>query len=289
MRSPPSTTEQIIEQLNGHLQALSGPRDPYLNSGRHSLAQQYIRTELGRWGEVSSQSFYAQGRPSQQKYYNWQTVLPGSRPDLAPILVGAHYDTVPGSPGADDNASGVAVLLVIAQLLSTAPPRRPIHLIAFDLEEYGLVGSTTCAQSWQAEQRPIHLMLSLEMLGYFSDAPQQYPLKIMSRIYPKTSDFLALIGNGSTVPKMMSLKRHIKRAGMPCQWLPVLNQGKQIPSSRRSDHAPFWDAGYPAILVTDTANLRNPHYHTSSDQIGTLDIAAMAKITMGLAASLRQM
>lgn len=289
--------ERLSERLRGHLQALTGPRDPYLNSGKHSLAQQYIRSELGRWGDVSSQSFSAQNLasqtpsrpPSQQKYYNWQTVLPGTRSDLAPILVGAHYDTVPGSPGADDNASGVAVLLAISELLSARLPRRPVHLIAFDLEEYGLVGSTTCAQSWQSEQRPIHLMLSLEMLGYFSHQPQQYPLKVLSRIYPKTSDFLALIGTRATVPKMMSLKRQIKRAGMPCQWLLVLNKGKQIPFSRNSDHAPFWDAGYPAVLVTDTANLRNPHYHTASDQTETLDIEAMAKITVGLAASLRQM
>ncbi|MGI8934974.1 M28 family peptidase [Leptolyngbya sp. BC1307] len=282
---------EITQRLNRHLQALTGPRDPYLASGRYQLAQQYIRSALSEWGQVKAQRFLVRGR----EHINWSLDLAGDQSQLAPILVGAHYDTVPGSPGADDNASGVAVMLVLAELLadkaSTNRPHRPIHLVAFDLEEYGLVGSTTCAQTWRQAQRPIHLMLSLEMLGYFSAAPhsQQYPLDLLRRIYPNTGDFIALIGNGPTIPKMMSMKRCLQRAGAPCQWLPVVNRGRQIPDTRRSDHAPFWDADYPAVLVTDTAHLRNPHYHTASDRIETLNIEAMAKITQGLAASLCRM
>lgn len=285
------TLSEIAKRLNEHLRSLIGPRDPYLSSGRHSLAQHYIRTELGKWGTLTSQSFSAQGSSPNQKYYNWQTSLPGTRPELAPILIGAHYDTVPGSPGADDNASGIAVLLAIAEILYATPPRRPVHFVAFDLEEYGLVGSTTCAQTWKAQQRPIHLMLSLEMLGYFTAKPcsQNYPLKALSRIYPSTGDFIALIGNGATLLKMIELQRYIKQAGTPCQWLPVINRGHQIPATRRSDHAPFWDAGYPAIMITDTADLRNPHYHAASDRIDTLDVRIMAKITQGLAAGLGQL
>jgi len=285
------TLSEIAERLNGHLRSLIGPRDPYLHSGKHSLCQQYIRAELAKWGKVTSQSFSAQRSQSSRKYYNWQTSLPGKCPELAPILVGAHYDTVPGSPGADDNASGVAVLLAIAEILSTNPPRRPIHFVAFDLEEYGLVGSTTCAQSWKAQQRPIHLMLSLEMLGYFTTKPdsQAYPLSALNRIYPSTGSFIALIGNGPTLLQMIKLQSHLKRAKAPCQWLPVINKGRQLPETRRSDHAPFWDAGYPAIMVTDTANLRNPHYHTASDRIETLNVDMMAKIAQGLATGLGQM
>jgi aminopeptidase YwaD len=277
----------ITVQLNRHLQVLVGPRDPYLASSRHRLAQQYIQSELGQWGNVEAQGFLAQGR----EYFNWELSIAGEQPQLAPILVGAHYDTVPGSSGADDNTSGVAVLLSLAALLSRHPPRRPIHLVAFDLEEYGLVGSTACAKAWKSAQKPLHLMLSLEMLGYFSAAPgsQQYPLDILSRLYPSTGDFIGLIGNESTLFKMIALKRSLQKAGAPCQWLPVVNRGRQIPATRRSDHAPFWDEGYPAILITDTADLRNPHYHSASDLIETLDLPMMAKITQGLAASLRQM
>ncbi len=285
------TLTEIVQQLNSHLQALAGPRDPYLASGKHQLAQQYIRSELSQWGQVTTQKYVVRGR----EHVNWCLNLEGAQPQLAPILVGAHYDTVPGSPGADDNASGVAVMLVLAALLtgnaSAKGSRRPICFVAFDLEEYGLVGSTTCAQTWRRQQRPLHLMLSLEMLGYFSSAPhsQQYPLGLLRRIYPSTGDFVALIGNGPTLPQMMKMKRCLQGAGAPCQWLPVVNRGKQLPNTRRSDHAPFWDANYPAILVTDTAHLRNPHYHTASDCIETLNIEAMAKTTQGLAVSLCRM
>lgn len=268
------------------MRSLIGPRDPFLGSGRHQLAQQYIRDDLRQWGKVQGQHFLVQGK----EHFNWSLTIEGSQPQLAPILVGAHYDTVPGSLGADDNTSGIAVLLVLARLLAKAQPRRSVHLVAFDLEEYGLVGSLTCAKSWKAAGRPLHLMLSLEMLGYFSDEArsQTYPLSALSRLYPDTGNFIALIGNAATIPKMMSLKRQLKKTGAPCQWLPVVKQGTQLPATRRSDHVPFWDEGYPAILITDTADLRNPHYHTASDRIETLNIEMMAKITQGLSLYLRK-
>lgn len=277
---------EISARLEGHLRSLIGPRDPYLGKAKHQLAQYYIQQELGRWGQVNAQSFFVQG----QEHHNWSLEIAGYRPQLAPILVGAHYDTVPGSPGADDNTSGLAVLLVLAELLAHIQPRRSVHLVAFDLEEYGLVGSKTCARAWKAEGRPLHLMLSLEMLGYFSDEgrSQKYPLPALSRIYPDTGNFIALIGNAATIPKMIGLKRQLKKSEVPCYWLPVIKQGTQLPATRRSDHAPFWDEGYPAILVTDTADLRNPHYHKASDRIETLDIDKMANITFELARSLRK-
>lgn len=277
--------QKIVQTITAHLKALGGPRDPFLASGAHQLAQQYIRTELGQWGAVTSQSFESRGR----EYCNWQMEVVGKQPDLAPILIGAHYDTVPGSPGADDNGSGVAVLLMLAELLSKNRPTRSVHCVAFDLEEYGLVGSKACAERWRSQNRPLHLMLSLEMLGYFSDEPgsQQYPLDLLNSIYPDTGNFIALIGNAKTVSKMRAMKRYITSAGAPCQWLPVVNQGKQIPPTRNSDHAPFWDQGYSAMMVTDTAHMRNPHYHTASDRIETLNIEMMAKITQGLSTYLQ--
>ena len=276
----------IVTLLTKHLEALTSPRDPYLGAGAHQLAQHYIQSELGKWSEVAYQTL--DSRSGQ--HFNWQITITGKRPDLAPFLVGAHYDTVPGSPGADDNASGVSALLALAELLATIQPKRSVHLVAFDLEEYGLVGSTACAQQWQKQGKPIYLMMSLEMLGYFSNQPgsQQYPLEVLKRIYPETGDFIALIGSEKTLFKMRSLKRHLKQAGALCEWLPVINQGKQIPGTRNSDHAPFWDVGYPAMMVTDTAHLRNPHYHTASDQLQTLNLEMMAKITQGLATYLQE-
>ncbi|MEO1621073.1 MAG: M28 family peptidase [Cyanobacteria bacterium J06632_3] len=280
------TTAQISQRLIAHLHALSRPRDPFLGAGNHRLAQSYIRTALAKWGQVTHQNYTSLNR----EHCNWQIVLEGQQPKRSPILVGAHYDTVPGSPGADDNASGIATLLTLAELLYTQPARRSIHLIAFDLEEYGLVGSTACAQRWQEQGQPLHLMLSLEMLGYFSEEPhsQQYPIKLLHRIYPDKGNFIALVGNEKTLFKMMRLQRSLKQAGAPCWWLPVINQGKLIPATRRSDHAPFWDAGYPAVMMTDTADLRNPHYHGPTDRLETLSIEMMSCITMGLANYLRQ-
>ncbi|EDX84685.1 peptidase, M28 family [Synechococcus sp. PCC 7335] len=279
----------LVKKITNHLEALSGPRDPYLGAGTHRLAQHYIRTELARYGNVSSQRLNLLTPNLSGHHVNWQVSIPGTCPQYSPFLVGAHYDTVLGSRGADDNTSGVAVLLVLAELLARSQPRRSVHFVAFDLEEYGLVGSTTCARQWQTHNRPIYLMLSLEMLGYFSNQPgsQRYPLEVMSRIYPDTGSFIALIGNIKTIFKMRSLKRHLLQSGAPCEWLPVVNQGRQIPDTRRSDHAPFWDAGYPAVMVTDTAHLRNPHYHQASDQLETLDVEMMAKITQGLATYLQ--
>lgn len=290
------TLAEITTQLDQHLRSLVGPRDPYLGEGRHALAQHYIRSQLSQWGKVVGQGFRAQRREQKREYFNWQMTLPGCQPQLAPILLGAHYDTVPGSPGADDNASGVAVMLALAEMLSSPAsfryqPRRSIQFVAFDLEEYGLVGSKTCAAALRSQNQPLHLMLSLEMLGYFTAEPnsQRYPLDLLRRIYPSTGNFIALIGNARTIPIMMGMKRQLKTVGVPCQWLPVVNQGKQIPRTRDSDHSPFWDAGYSAIMVTDTANLRSPHYHKVSDTLDTLDITTMAKITEGLATSLCQM
>ena len=279
------TPQEIAQILRGHLDALGGPRDPFLGSGVHQLAQHYIRSELKQWGTVTSHSFEARGHT----YYNWQMEVVGQQPDLAPFLVGAHYDTVPGSPGADDNGSGVAVLLVLAELLSQQQPKRSIHFVAFDLEEYGLVGSTAYAQQWRQANKSLHLMLSLEMLGYFCDEPQsqKYPLDLLGSIYPDKGNFIALIGNAKTVLKMRTLKRDITAAGTPCQWLPVINQGKQIPATRNSDHSPFWDRGYSALMVTDTAHLRNPHYHQPTDRIETLNLEMMAKITLGLSTYLQ--
>ena len=282
--TPALSVEDIAARLEAHLRSLVGPRDPYLGKAKHQLAQQYIKEEMGKWGTPFAQSFCSQG----QEYCNWQLKIEGKRPQLEPFLVGAHYDTVPGSPGADDNTSGLAVLLWLAERLSQTQPRRSVHFVAFDLEEYGLLGSTACATAWKEQGRSLYLMLSLEMLGYFSNErrSQQYPLPALSRIYPNTGNFIALIGNAATIPKMMRLKRQLKTADAPCQWLPVVDSGKALPATRRSDHAPFWDRGYPALLVTDTADLRNPHYHQLSDRIETLNIEMMAKIARGLMAYL---
>lgn len=273
--------------LEGHLNQLVRCRDPYLATEGYFYVQKYIQQIFSRVGEVTAHRFEISGR----QHTNWVLDLPGQFPDRPPILIGAHYDAVPGSPGADDNATGVAVLLELAQYFAQTMPRSPLRLVAFDLEEYGLAGSRAYAAELRRHRQPLRLMLSLEMLGYCQRLPQsqQYPHPLLKRLYPSTGDFIALIGNGAALPDLIRMRRWMRQAQARCEWLPVIQQGRPLPDTRRSDHAPFWDEGYRAILVTDTANLRNPHYHQPSDTISTLDLAFLTQVAGALASAIARL
>lgn len=284
-------SNSLQQRLLEHLQTVIRPRDPFLARAGHFYVQQYIQQQLGQWGPIETHPFEFQG----QTYQNLILNLPGSsdRPTIqrSPILVGAHYDTVPGSPGADDNATGIAVLLEIARSFAAQPARHPLRLVAFDLEEYGLLGSRAYAAELSQQQQSLRLMLSLEMLGYCSQTPgsQQYPPGLRY-FYPDRGNFIGLIGNWQAIPDLMRLSRPIRQIGqVPCEWLPTIAKGEWVPDTRRSDHAPFWDLGYQAVMVTDTANLRNPHYHRDSDRLETLDLDFLTGVCRGLMAGLRSL
>ncbi|PSN14502.1 peptidase M28, partial [filamentous cyanobacterium CCP5] len=166
----------------------------------------------------------------------------------------------------------------------------PLWLVGFDLEEYGLAGSAALAADLHRQRQPLRLMISLEMLGYRSQEPysQQYPPGL-NYFYPSQGDFIALIGSWQLIPQLVGLRRSLRTSGVPCEWLPVVNGGKAVPDTRRSDHAPFWDRGYRAVLVTDTANLRNPHYHQPSDRVSTLDFSFLTGVCMGLMQGISQL
>jgi aminopeptidase YwaD len=202
------------------------------------------------------------------------------------VLVGAHYDAVPGCPGADDNGSALAVLLELARAFGDAPARRPIRLIAFDLEERDRAGSRAYAEEVRSRGEPLLLMISLEMLGYRDcrAGSQRYPAGLRY-MYPDRGDFIGLMGNLRALPQLWCLARQVRKA-VPCEFLAVPFRGRMLPDTRRSDHASFWDLGYPAVMVTDTANMRNPHYHQPSDRIETLDLEFLAAVCRGLTAGL---
>ena len=172
--STASDIAALEKNLQQHLIQLVRIRDPFLGSGGHRLTQEYICSTLGQYGSVEKHIFKFRG----QDYTNWILKLTPRNVAAfhqAPIIVGAHYDTVPGTPGADDNASGVAVLLELAHYVAKHPPIRPVWCIAFDMEEYGLLGSQAYATALKAANQPIRLMLSLEMLGYCDRTPQRHP------------------------------------------------------------------------------------------------------------------
>jgi aminopeptidase YwaD len=282
---PDSDFSQHKRRLLAHLHQVVRDRSPGFASAGHFFVSHYIQQELSQWGQVEPYSFSAQGR----QHNNWVLNLPGTSPQPPPIVIGAHYDSVPGCPGADDNGTGIAVLLELARALQAFPARAPVRLVAFDLEEYGLVGSRAYAQYLQGRGEPLGLMLSLEMLGYCCHTPQsqRYPSAALQTIYPNRGDFIALIGQWHTIPAMTRLWWGFRAAGVRCQWLPVVNQGRIVPDTRRSDHAPFWDLGYPAVMVTDTADLRNPHYHQPTDRLETLDLDFLTRVCQGLIRGIR--
>ncbi|NJK55376.1 MAG: M28 family peptidase [Pleurocapsa sp. SU_5_0] len=275
----------LKQQLHNHLTQIVRERDPYLNSGGHFLVREYIRESLTLWGEVEVHEFKFNGKTHQNLILNLNSA---SNCDLPPILIGAHYDAVPGTPGADDNATGVAVLLEMAEVFASNPLKYPVRLVAFDLEEYGLLGSTAYAKYLKDKQQKLRLMLSLEMLGYCNHAPssQTYP-DLIKPFYRDTANFIALVGNLSAIPDMNCLSKQMKKHGTPIEVLPDPSAGRLVPITGFSDHRPFWQQKYRAIMVTDTAMLRNPNYHKASDTIETLDLDFLTNTCQSLIAALR--
>ncbi|MBE9045879.1 M28 family peptidase [Pleurocapsales cyanobacterium LEGE 10410] len=278
-------TNKLQQRLHHHLTQIVRERDPYIASGGHFLVREYIRNALSQWGKVATHEFKFNGTTHQNLILNLSSA---STTELPPILIGAHYDAVPGTPGADDNATGVAVLLELAAVFANSPLKYPVRLVAFDLEEYGLLGSTAYARQLKQANQKLRLMLSLEMLGYCKNTKgsQTYP-DIIKPFYSDRANFIALVGNLIATPDLIRLSRQIKKNGTPCEILPDPSSGRLIPITGFSDHRPFWQENYRAIMVTDTAMLRNPHYHQASDTTDTLDLDFLTNVCQSLIAALK--
>jgi Zn-dependent M28 family amino/carboxypeptidase len=280
----------LKQRLHSYLKQIARERDPYIATAGHFFVQEYIRQEFAQWGSVEIHTFNVGSKICQNLILNLPAQAKQQKRNLPPILIAAHYDGVPGTVAADDNATGVAVLLELASKFAAEPVRYPLRLVAFDMEEYGLLGSADYAALLRQQKQQLRLMLSLEMLGYKDSTPgsQKYPPPL-ERFYPNRGDFIGLIGNLRTIPDLIKMSRSIHKAGVASQWLPVPNRGLILPQTRLSDHAPFWDAGYGAIMVTDTAFLRNPNYHKPSDAIATLDLDFLSGVCAGLEIAIRQL
>jgi len=241
----------------------------------------YINHQLSQYGEVQEHVYEVGGIP-----YRNVSVIFGPESQQR-IVIGAHYDSFQGNPGADDNASGVAGLIELARLLSTETLDIPIQLIAYTLEEPPYfrsqdMGSAVHAKQLKADGVDVIAMISLEMIGYFSDAPnsQDYPMPLMSLLYPTTGNYIAIVGSMSG----MGLVRQAKSTMHGVMSVPVysINAPSVIPGVDFSDHLNFWNQGYPAIMVTDTAFYRNKAYHSEKDTWERLDYEKMGEVVKGV-------
>lgn len=278
--------ERLSERLRTHVHILSeeiGSRNYWRPEGLRAAAD-YIEQTLRAAGHRPARQVVPVGG---EEFHNIEVRIPGAERGDEVLVVGAHYDTVRGTPGADDNASGVAVLLELARAFAGIRPQRSLRLVAFVNEEEpfsgtAAMGSLHYARQARAAGERIVGMISLEMLGYYTDAPdsQGYP-PLVGHFYPERGNFLAFVGNLASRDFVRETIRLVRRhARVPTEGMAAPDLLEDI---RRSDHLGFWELGYPALMVTDTANFRNPNYHRRGDTYDTLDYATMARVTSALA------
>ena len=269
-----------IENLKRHVENIEFDRNPYEGYPKLEQAAQYIAREFLKVGlDVKEDCFQWEGKSCK----NIVAEKKGRTSPDRVFILGAHYDTVPGSPGADDNASAIAVLLEIARNIQSVSLEWTVRLIAFSLEEYNYIGSIHYVESLKKGKEEILGMISLEMVG-FTGPRQDYPPYLDPKYYPNVGDFIAIVGNERSQELLekvcQSFKTHIPE--LPLEFLVVPGNGEKMEEVRLSDHVTFWDEGFPALLVTDTSFMRNPNYHLPSDRIETLNFEFMRNVAIGV-------
>jgi len=259
--------------LSKHLQALVGERNHFTSPQHLHAAGQYIRQ---RFQEARLDTQEQEIRFEGTQNHNILGLKKATAPTDEIFVLGAHYDTVEGSPGADDNAAAVAALLEIARCLESVPLTVSLMFAGFTLEEYGFVGSNRFVEQLRQNNIPVRGMISLEMLGFRDPRPgsQRYPPYVDASRYPDTGDFIAVVGNEPSQDLTLSLVQAMRQTvpRLPVEHIIVPGRGDAFEEVRLSDHSPFWDNGHRAVMITDTAFFRNPHYHAPTDTLDTLDI-----------------
>jgi len=266
-----------------HLEALVGERNPFTTPGPLEQAAGYIAHQFQSMGlSVSREEVSFEGTTS----HNILGLKEGTNPSVETFILGAHYDTVQGTPGADDNASAVAALLEVARCLEGTAVQGSILFTAFTLEEYGFIGSSQMAARIKESGESISGMLSLEMLGYRTREPgsQTYPVYVDPTRYPVTGDFIAVVGNEPSQTLALGLAKALKQTTpeLGVESLVLPGRADDFVEVRLSDHCPFWELDFKAAMLSDTAFFRNPHYHQSTDTLETLDIDFIREICVGL-------
>jgi aminopeptidase YwaD len=275
-----------VTRLERDVRRLSVIRHPLADPDALTAVADFVDAELAATGlAVERQTFQWRGEP----FDNVVGVRAGTDPSRPWVVVGAHFDSTPHTPGADDNASGVAALLETARLLRDFTPAATVHFVGFNLEEIQLwlppsyrIGSKAYVRWLTNQVAQVAGALVLEMVGF--TGPEQRvpaPVRLLKKV-PDVGNFLAAVGDSNSAHLLLAMER--AAAGvMPLVTLGVPLKGFAVPDTRRSDNARFWDVDYPSLMVTDTADLRNPHYHKATDTPDTLDFAFMGKVVTTVA------
>lgn len=279
MRNRRTVKNRILEIVK----KIEGVRDGHFHYTELVKRAEYIEGEFAAYGfRVERDEFPFQGR----LHWNIIATPAGAEESEERILIGAHYDAVMDSPGADDNASGVAVMLEAARSLG---PRKGLQFAAFTLEEPQaetvsfLIGSRHFAKRMKSLGQRYRAVFILESVGYISHEPESQLLPPFVKA-PKVGDFIGVVGNKKAEDIMARFKdaalAHVP--GLRVVAHRTLLRGFLVVEARFSDHAPFWDAGYPAVMITDTAMFRNPNYHSRHDTSETLSPDFMAQVAAAL-------
>jgi Zn-dependent M28 family amino/carboxypeptidase len=275
----------LSTRLRRHVEELAdriGPRSTVKYAALRQAAQ-YIENSLTDAGyAVRRQVFAAHGRD----VWNIDAELAGRRDPARIVVVGAHYDTLSNSPGANDNGSGVAAMLELARLHHSTAPGATVRFAAFVNEEpphfqTETMGSLVYARRCRARGERVDAMFSLETIGYYTSerGSQRYPPPL-HLLFPSVGNFLAMVGNFQSRKLVSSAMSAFREASS----LPVVGSPapESLPGVAWSDHWAFWQQGYPAIMLTDTAPFRYPHYHTSEDTPDKIDYEQLALVVIGM-------
>lgn len=287
MHAPTMAASVSEATLRMHVQTLAGKIGERNVWRPHALraAADYLRHHLEVQGyRVSAHEVtFERGR-----WANLEVSRPGRQAPNEIVVIGAHYDSVSGSPGANDNGSGVAALLELARLFAARDVGRSVRFVAFVNEEppffrTGDMGSRQYARAARLKGEDIHAMLALETIGYYDDVPgsQHYP-PFFSLFFPDRGNFIGMVSNfGSRALLKRSVAAFRAASNFPLESVATFGW---VPGVDWSDHASFWYEGYPAIMITDTALYRYPYYHSARDTPDKVDYARLARVTEALAA-----
>ena len=289
--TPLTGEEQLIaENLRRHVTAIASREHNVFKPAELEAAAQYIEQTLAGLGYVVAAQRYQAG-PVEVR--NIEVGIKGSTHAPEIVVVGAHYDSVAGAVGANDNGSGVAAVLELARLFRDSKPARTLRFVAFVNEEppfyhSDAMGSRQYARRSKERGENIVAMFSLETIGYYSDraGSQHYPFPL-NFFYPSTGEFIAFVSNlGSRALLHEVIAAFRRHAGLPSEGVAA---PAFIPGVDWSDHWSFWQEGWPALMVTDTAPYRYPHYHTQQDTPDKVDYERTTRVVTGLHGMLREL